>query len=250
LKFVKIFNNFRYYRWSTSFFDKVYSETFDLPNKNKLFIYNQGDKNPLILAIGYGNTTHVVILNLNLDTNRWTKLQSMHFKQDYIKHYVVDKKLYLIGCSTDAFCAIYKWDGLHFRRHLKLSNQVYQKIRNVHYNHDLVITENPKRKLSFFTFNDLASMKPGLVRTIHPNVSTYAIFKSKTDQKLSYAEFIFNKTVLEMKFYQIGVEKVEERVEVGDAMLQNPVECVAKLKTILKSRMPKVQGSQLNVSRL
>jgi hypothetical protein len=211
-------------------------------------VYNQGDKDPLILAIGYGNTTRVVILKQNFETNRWVKLQSMHFKQDYIKHYVVDDKLYLIGCSTDAFCASYKWDGLHFRRHMKLSNHVYEKIKSVHYNHDLVITESPQRMLSIFTFDDLASMKPGLVRSIHPNVSTYAIFKSPIDAKLSYAEFIFNRTVLEMNFYEIEVEKVHERAETGDAMLQNPVECVAKLKSILKSRMPKVQGSQLNVS--
>lgn len=211
-------------------------------------MYNQDDIDPLILAIGYGNTTRVVVLKLDLKTNRWTKLQSMHFKQDYIKHYVVDRKLYLIGCSTDAFCAIYKWDGVHFRRHLKLSNQIYEKIKSVHYNHDLLVAESPQKSLAFFTLDNLATMKPGHVRSIHPNVSTYAIFKSQFDQKLSYAEFLFNKTILEMNFYDVDIEKVHERVESGDAMLKDPVECVARLKAILKSRMPKVQVSQLNVS--
>lgn len=243
-------SNFRLYKWKTSFFSKESSESLDLPNKSNLFIYNKGDNEPVILAIGFGNTTHVVVLKLNFGTSRWNKLQSMHFKQDYIKHYVVNDQLFLIGCSTDAFCAIYKWGGSQFRRHQKLSNQVFEKFKEVYYSHDLVVMESPKRKLSFFTFEDLVNMKAGLMHSIPANVASYAIYKSPFDQQLSFAEFIFNKTTLVINFYEIIMEKIHERVETGDATLRNPVECVAKLKTLLKVRMPKVQISQLNVSKL
>jgi hypothetical protein len=242
--------NYRFYKWKTSFFSKENSESLDLPNKSNLFIYNQGDKEPLILAIGFGETTRVVILKLSSDNGRWTKLQSMHFKQDYIKHYVVDDELYLIGCSTDAFCAIYKWGGAHFRRYQKLSNQVFEKIKDVYFNHDLVIMESPMRKTSFFTFEDLVSMKPGLVQAIPPNVADYAIYKSPHNQQLFYAEFIFKKTILVLNFYEIVIDKVHERADIGNLTLKNPIECVTKLKAMLKGRMPKVQLSQMNVSEI
>ena len=187
-------------------------------------------------------------MSLNFETSRWTKLQSMHFKKDFIKHYVVDNKLYLIGCSTDAFCAVYKWDGAHFRRHQKLDNRVYEKIQKIHYKHDIVITESPEKKLSLFTLDNLASMKPGIVKSLMPEVNTYAILKSRYDQKISYVEFIFNETILEIDFYEMHIEKVHERAETEDSLLVNPIECVAKLKSILKNRMSKVQKSQLNVS--
>lgn len=92
-------------------------------------------------------------------------------------------------------------------------------------------------------------MKPGLERSIPVNTASYAIYKSPFDQQLSFAEFIFNKTTLVINFYDVVMEKIHERAETGDATLKNPVECVAKLKAMLKVRMPKVQSSQQNVSK-
>jgi hypothetical protein len=87
-----------------------------------------------------------------------------------------------------------------FRRHEKLNNQIFERIKEVYFNHDIVIMESPQRKLSFFTFEDLISMKLGLVQSLAPSVTSYAIYKSPIDQQLSYAEFVFNITTLGINF--------------------------------------------------
>lgn len=95
---------FRFFKWQTSFFSKESSASMDLPNKSNLFVYNENPDETLILSIGYGNenqSTRVVVFRHDSDSNNWIKLHSMHFKKDYIEHYIIDGKLYLIGCSTD-----------------------------------------------------------------------------------------------------------------------------------------------------
>jgi hypothetical protein len=90
----------------------------------------------------------------------------------------------------------------------KISNQIFEKIKKVYFKHDMVIMESPQRKLSFFSFEDLVSMKPGLVQSLAPSLASYAIYKSPIDQQLSYAEFVFNKTTLGINFYDIFIDKV------------------------------------------
>jgi hypothetical protein len=222
----------------------------DLPNKNNLFVFNENPAEPLILSIGFGSTTRVVILKLNLETNRWTKLQSMHFKPDYIKHYVVDGKLYLIGCTTDAFCAIYKWTNDHFRRHSKLDSQVFEKIKDIYYQHDIVVMENFQEKLSFYSSDDIVSVRPGLTRDASTNLSNYAIFKSPIHNKMFFVEFIFNKTSIAINFFDLSVDKVKEESDRDGRSLKDPMTCIKELKAILKTRFVKIQSSHDNVSKL
>jgi len=97
-------NEFVYYKWQNSFFSKESAELLDLPNDSDLFVAQENSNTPLVLAIGYGNatqSTRLVAFQFNQETNRWIKTQSMHFKQNYIEHYVIGGKLFLIGCSTD-----------------------------------------------------------------------------------------------------------------------------------------------------
>lgn len=211
-------------------------------------MFNTNTSEPLILSVGVGNTTRVVILKLNLETNRWTKLQSMHFKQDYIKYYVVKGNLYLIGCSSDAFCAIYKWINGQFRRHQKLSSQVMEKITDVRFKHDLVILEKFRNELSFFTSDDIINSQPASVRINPSNLADYTVYKSPINHRLFFAEFIFSKTSLAVNFQEIFVERIYEDVEKSKTQPSDPLECIAQLKSHLKNRITKVQSILQNVS--
>jgi hypothetical protein len=83
---------------------KESSDTTELPNKGDLFVYNENPDETLILSLGYGvgnETSHVTVFKYDEESNRWRKLQKMHFKKDYIEPYTSDGKLYLIGCYTN-----------------------------------------------------------------------------------------------------------------------------------------------------
>jgi hypothetical protein len=209
-------------------------------------VFNENINEPLILSIGLGNTTRVVIMKLNLETNRWVKLQSMHFKQDYIEHYVVDGQLYLIGCSTETFCAIYKWTGSEFRRHVKINGLIFEKIKKISYKHDIVVMESFEKKLSLYTSNDITATQPGLTIAKSSNVVDVALYKSPFDQQLFFVEFLANKTSLAVNFYELSIIKSRDAGDGGDS--KNPIECVARLKALLKNRIPKVQSSHQSVS--
>jgi hypothetical protein len=236
-----------FYKWKNSFFSKESTELIDLPNKSNMFVHDEKAGEPLILSIGLGNTTRVVIMKLNVDTNRWVKLQSMHFKQDYIEHYAIDGQLYLIGCSTETFCAIYKWTGSEFRRHVKMTGMIFEKIKQISYKHDIVVMENFEKKLSLYTSDDITVTQPGLTLAKPPNVSDVTIYKSPFDQQLFFVEFLVsNKTSIDVNFYELSVMKSREAGDGVDP--KNPIECVARLKTHLKNRITKVQSSHLTVS--
>lgn len=245
-------NNFisnpSFYKWKASFFSKESQELVDLPNKSEFFIFNEDVNEPLILSIGYGNTTRVVILKLNLQTNRWTKLQSLYFKQDYVRHYVIKGRLYLIGCSSDSFCAIYEWKQSLFRRYIKVNNQIFEKIKRIYYQHGMIITEDHQRNLSLYTTDDIVSVSPVLLLSNPPDVASYAIYKSPVSQKLFYVEFALQKTSMAINFYDITVNKALEITEKSESKHGNSVECVASLKSYLKNRIPTVQSSQNLVS--
>lgn len=220
----------------------------DLPQKSFLFTFNQNSKEPLIISIGFGNASRVMILKLNLETNEWTKLQSMHFKQDNIKHYVIDEQLFLIGCTTDTFCAIYKWTGNQFRRQYKLNANFLDKIKNIYFAHGIVIMEDFHRHLSFHSGDDGINMKPGLTRQNSPNVVEYSLYKSPIHKTPFYVEFIFNITSLRINLYDIIVTEIGKDVNETLKLPMNPVERVASLKSFLKNRIAKVQSAQKHVS--
>lgn len=247
LQLQKYFFPFRFYKWKSSFFSKESTASLDLPNKSSLFVYNENNAEPLILSVGFGNTTRVTILKLNLETNQWTKLQSMHFTQSYIKHYVMHGQLYLIGCPTDAFCAIYRWTNDQFRRHVKLSSQVLKKVKDIYFRHDMVIVESFQAQLSFYSSDDVLNARPGLMRTNPPSVVDFAVYKSPISQLLYFVEFIFKRTSLAINFYDISIDKIRDRDGRSELKLKDPIECITKLKALLKTRITKVQASQLMV---
>lgn len=220
----------------------------DLPYKSEFFIFNENVNEPLILSIGYGNTTRVVILKLNLQTNRWTKLQSLYFKQDYVRHYVIKGRLYLIGCSSDSYCSIYEWKQSLFRRHIKVNNQIFEKIKRIYFQHGIIITEDHQRNLSLYTTDDIVSASPVLLFSSPPDVASYAVYKSPANQKLFYVEFSLLKTTLAINFYDISINKAHEISEKSESKHSDGAECVAKLKSYLKNRISTVQSSQVLVS--
>jgi hypothetical protein len=86
-------------------------DSIDVPNKSNLHVFNENLKDTLLLTIGHGGenqSTRVVVFKQNEDDKRWVRVQNMYFKQDYVEHFVVHRKLYLIGCSTDGMrCYFY-----------------------------------------------------------------------------------------------------------------------------------------------
>lgn len=173
---------------------------------------------------------------------------SLHFKQDYIEYYVVDGQLYLIGCPTDTFCAIYKWTRSQFRRHQKINNNIFEKLRNVESRHDIIITENFKKQLAFHSSYDIVTSQPGLM--ISPeNVVDYAIYKSPISRRLFFVEFIFNgKSSLVISFHKITVSKGREVDERANSRHKDVRKCLQDLKATLRSRIPLVQSSHQHVS--
>lgn len=101
---------YRFYRWQNSYFLKESFETTDLPSKSDIVVFNENPDEALVLLIGhgYGNeTSHAVVFKHDTDQNRWIKCQKMHFKKDYIEHYIFNGTLYLIGCSSDCKCLVF-----------------------------------------------------------------------------------------------------------------------------------------------
>jgi hypothetical protein len=122
---------------------------------------------------------------------------------------------------------------------------VVEKVRNVYATHNLVIMEDSQRKLSFFSSNDIASLHPGLLRSSHSNVAGYAIYSAPSHKQNFYVEFIFSETTLAINFHNITIDKSRENRALK---ADDPIECVAKLKSFLKSRIVKIQSSQQYVS--
>lgn len=248
MKLAHVKLNSRYFKWTSSYFSKESQELIDLPNKSKIFVFKENTSEPLVFAVGISNdTTRIVSLKLNVETNKWSKLHSLYFKKGYIEHYVVNGQLYVIGCSTDAFCAIYKWKRGHFQRHLKITSQVYERIKSVYYQQDIVVVESFQDTLSFFTSDNIVSLQPEFLMAKRVNVADFAIYKSPGGN-VFFVEFLVNKTSLTVNFYKISIEKrIEEPNEQLAAAKPSSLECVAMLKSQLKHRMPTVQALQQKV---
>lgn len=173
---------------------------------------------------------------------------SLHFKQDYIEHYVVDGQLYLIGCSTNTFCAIYKWTRAQFRRYQKINSNIFERLKNVESRYDIVITENFKKQLAFHSTFDIVTSQPGLVRDPE-NFVDYAIYKSPISDRLFFVEVIFNgKSSLDINFHKITVSKARDMDERANSRHKDARKCVQELKAALKSRIPLIQFSHQHVS--
>ena len=98
-----------------------------------------------------------------------------------------------------------------------------------------------------YTTDDIVSASPVLLIDNPQDVASYAIYKSPVDEKLFYVEFSLLKTTLAINFYDISMNKAHEIIAKSESKHGNGVECVNKLKSYLKNRLPAVQASQVLV---
>lgn len=114
----------------------------------------------------------------------------------------------------------------------------------------MIITEDHQRNLSLFTTDDIISAPPVLLFTYPSDVASYAIYKSPANQKLFYVEFSLKPSILAINFYDVSINKAHETTEKSESKHGNGVECIANLKSYLKSRIPTVQSSQVLVQKM
>ncbi|CAH1722500.1 unnamed protein product [Chironomus riparius] len=246
-------NELIFYTWHNSYFSKESTEQAELPNKSDLFVFNESVNETLILSIGYGlgnQSTQVVTFRHDKQSNRWKKLQKMHFKNDYIEHFSIHEKLYIIGCSTDSFCAIYKWSGSNFLRHQKISSSVFEIIKTIYSRHNIIIIENFQNKLSLYSRSDIIGIKAGLVRSKSNDISEYTVYKSR-EGHLYYVEIAKNETSMRASFYEMSITEVAHvKGTRSDAKDIDPIECVMQLKASMKNRVGGIKSSERNAKSL
>ncbi|KAG5681770.1 hypothetical protein PVAND_011178 [Polypedilum vanderplanki] len=246
-------NKLTFYKWQNSYFMKESSETTELPNRGDLFVYNENPDETLILSLGYGignETSHVAVFKYDEDTNRWLKLQKMHFKKDYIEPYTSNGVLYLIGCYSDSICALYKWNSnAHFHRHLKLSNNVFEIIKSIYSRHSIIIIENFQNNLSFYSSTNITSDEPALRLTKSSELSKYSIYKSPKNL-LYFVDVNLNETSMLMNFYEMIINENELNEMRDNDRKTDPIECILQLKRSLKSRSLKVKSSEKDIQIL
>ncbi|XP_070500855.1 uncharacterized protein fs(1)M3 [Chironomus tepperi] len=246
-------NEMIFYTWHNSYFSKESTEQTELPNKSNLFVFNESANETIILSIGYGSgnqSTQVTTFRHDKQANRWKKPQKMQFKKDYIEHFSIHDKLYLIGCATDSFCAIYKWSGSHFQRHLKISSSVFEIIKSIYSRHNIIIIENFQNKLSLYSRSNIIGIKAGLVRSKTDDISEYTLYKSR-EGHLYFVEIAKNETSMRARFYEMSIIEVADvkgvRSEEKDI---DPIECVMQLKASMKNRVGGIKSSERNAKRL
>lgn len=231
------------YKWETSFFSRKSLDIIDFPSRNNLFGVDEKSNGPLVLSVGYGNTTQVIVFQLEVQTGRLTKLQSLHFKQNYAEHFVNKRRLFLIACSTESFCAVYKWNAGQFRRYFKISSQVLKKIARIEYQHDFVILHNYDHSLQLFATENIVQSRQGLFLEGTNEKSEYAICKSKSssNQQSSYfVDFNVKDSALVISFREI---LLVETLQSSPNLKPDARNCSRELKSYLKQRISQVQAS-------
>lgn len=147
-----------------------------------------------------------------------------------------------------AFCAIYKWSGTLFQRHLKVTSSIFEIIKQIQSRHNIIIVENFQNKLSLYSFSDIVSTQPGLIRSKTSNISEYNIYKSRDQGNLYFVEVVKNETAIQMSFYEMTITDVSEDELKSDAKEIDPIECVMQLKSSMKNRVAAIKSSERNVS--
>lgn len=232
----------RFLRWKTSFFAEESREIIDLPNNSRMFLYNVNGEDLIILE-SFESKARIVVFRIETTKGFVTKLQSMFLKKNHVEHFLIDRKLYLVACTTEMFCAVYKWTNLQFRRHRKLSSQIFENVKEIRSKHDLVIVEDSANNLLFHVReDDVVSSTPSLI--IPKNTSDYLIYKDKMD-RIYFVDANFTEDKLLMNFHEIELANLFESRE---AIPDNPVECIAELKENLKMRFSNVGKSRTLVS--
>lgn len=239
-------NKLKFYKWQNSFFVLESTDTTDLPNKGDLFVYNESPDETLLISLGYGNgseTSHITAFKYDEESNKWLKRQKMHFKKDYIEPYIINGSLYLIGCASDSFCALYYWKDNAFHRHLKLSNNVFELIKSIYSRHNIIIIENFQNKLSFYSSNNITSSDPSLQISKYPGMGQYGVYKSPKNE-LYFMEAKFNETSMLISFHEISINRnIYDRMRASNKKI-DPIECILELKMSLKNRVPVVKASE------
>lgn len=231
---------FSFYRWKTSFFAEETKVVIDFPNNSDMFVFNNGDEKIIILESFEGDR-RVVIFQLDTSKSALMRLQNMFLKQDHVKHFVINNNLFLIACTTEAFCAVYKWTNMQFRRHRKLSSQALESVKDIRSRHGLVLVEDFSNKISFYVReDDVISSEPGLI--VNKTMTDYDIFSVESNDKLYFAFFNVTDDDLVIKFHEIDISPsaTEPRI----VKMEDPVDCVGNLKMNLKNRFINVDRSR------
>lgn len=137
-----------------------------------------------MIAISLGNIIRVVAMKVNIQTSQLTLLQSINFKKTNIHHFQINGDLYLLGCTGETFCAVYKWIHHQFRRQNKLSMEMLDKIKKIHFGHDIVIVEDTERNLLFQSIGAGVNMHTGTYRSNTTDDPQYVIYKSALHENL------------------------------------------------------------------
>lgn len=239
-------------------------------------MFNENVEETIILSIGYGignESTQVVSFKYDESEKRWKKLQKLRFKKDYIEYYSIHGKLYVIACFADcklkekifnfskflltvyiatffhttAYCAIYKWDGLKFKRHIKIASNAFEIIKSIYSHHSIIIVEDFQKKLSFYSTSDITGVKPGYTMVKSNEISEYATYKS-LEGYLYFVKISKNETSLQLSFYEMTITNGSAYESNSDTKVNDPIECVIQLKAAMKSRVAGVKSSERNVS--
>lgn len=211
-----------------------------------MFTYNIRGDNIIILQ-SLENPATVLVFRIDTSNGKLSKLQNIFLKQNNVEHYVIDGELYLIACTTQTFCAVYKWTNLQFRRHRKLNANVFENVKSIYSYNDLVFVEDKSKNLQFYAREeDVASSKSGL--TIPKNFNEFLVYHSTFSERLYFVDANFTDKQLVINYREIvrGDNNFESRD--ADAAEINPISFVTELKEQLKARIMDVGKTKTMVS--
>lgn len=200
----------------------------------------------LVILESFENPATVLVFRINTLNGKLSKLQIIFLKQNNVEHYVIDGNLYLIACTTQSFCAVYKWTNLQFRRHRKLSAQVFEKVKSIYSRHDLVVVEDSLDNLLKIHSReeDVLTTDAGLA--VPNDFNEFLFYKSEPSRKVFFVDAKFTEKELLINFREIL--KMENNFESRSAAPENPAISIVELKEQLRQRIVNVGKSKTMVS--
>lgn len=211
-----------------------------------MFVYSVNNEHLVILE-SFENSAQVQIFRIDTEAGSIANLQNIFLKQNHVEHYVIDRNLYLIACTTRTFCAIYKWKNKQFRRHRKLmSSHIFDNVKHIYSRHDLVVVEDATGILQIHgDEEDVVSFHKGM--EIPNNFTKYLIYKSGMNDKLYFVDANYTGNELLINFHEILVLPIQ-RSDARSGVFENPTESISELKEQLKARVMDVVKSKTLVS--
>ena len=110
--------------------------------------------------------------------------------------------------------------------------------------YNIVITENFEKQILFHTDYNIIASTPKLI--VNDAKSVFSLYSS-FDKKLFFIEYLLDRTSLIINFYEMTTE-IANNDETVSAHRTNPLECIHKLKSLLKQRILKIHSIKSTVS--